>query len=168
MHTMKPKIISAEVYFLMLFLAIEAICALFGGYNLMRDPSGESLYLPENMLEGSVLPNYLIPGIFLFNLLGIFPLLLIYPLLMKPKWPKLNGLNMYKNYHWAWTYSLYISIILLLWISFQLIILDYGSIIQGIFNLLGIVILVLVLLPATKRHFRVPKHTRSFESRTKS
>jgi len=152
---MKPKSIRIEIYILVFLVGIEAVGALFGGYNLMKDPSGESIKLPLNLIGNTFFHNYLVPGIFLFFFLGLFPVSLVYPLLLKPKWKIANRLNIYSGYHWAWTYTLYTSIILITWINLQIMILGTGSIIQGVFGILGIIILILTLMPQVKRFYRV-------------
>lgn len=157
---MKTKSKSPEIYILIIAVAFEAIGAIFGGISLMNDPSGESIKLPVKLLEGTVFNSYIIPGIILFLVLGFFPLFLIFPLIFKPNWPIINKLNIYRNYHWAWTYTLYTSIILIIWINVQMMILSTGSIIQGSFGLLGVFILVLTLLPQVKSYYRLQNHNR--------
>jgi hypothetical protein len=157
---MKTKSKTIEIYILILAVTNLAIGGIYGGINLMNDPSGESIKLPISMLEGTIFQNFLIPGIILFLLLGFFPLFLIFPLIFKPKWPLLNGLNIYKSYHWAWTYTIYTSIMLIIWIDVQMMILGAGSMIQGGFGLLGVFILIMSLMPVTKRYYRIqnPPH----------
>jgi hypothetical protein len=152
---MKAKSKTIEIYILILLVAIEATGALYGGINLMNDPSGDSLKLPISMLEGTIFSSYLIPGIILFLLLGFFPLFLIFPLIFKPNWPIINSLNIYKSYYWAWTYTLYTAIMLIVWINIQMMILGTGSVIQGTFGLLGIFMLIISLTPGTKRYYRI-------------
>jgi hypothetical protein len=49
--------------------------ALFGGTALILAPDGHLLGMPTTLLAGSPFPSYLIPGIVLFTLVGIGPLL---------------------------------------------------------------------------------------------
>lgn len=164
---MKAKSKTIDIYFLVITLAFLAAGALYGGINLMNDPSGESIKLPATLLEGSIFSNYLIPGVILFLTLGFFPLFLIFPLLFKPTWPIINKLNVYKSYHWAWTYTLYSAIMLIIWIDVQVLILRTGSVIQGTFGLLGVLILILVLSPRVKRYYRLQNHSRQQINPTK-
>jgi len=157
---MKTKSKTVEIYILIIAVAFEAFGALFGGISLMNDPSGNTIKLPITLLEGTIFSSYLIPGIILFLLLGFFPLFLIFPLIFKPNWPIINGLNIYKSYHWAWTYTLYMAIMLIIWINIQMMILGTGSIIQGAYGLYGVFILLLTLLPGVKRYYRLPNHSR--------
>jgi hypothetical protein len=160
---MKPIHRTVEVYLLIFLVAVEAIGALYGGYNLMNDPSGESIKLPIKLLDGSIFPNYMIPGIILFLLLGFFPLFLVYPLLFKPKWKFVNRLNIYQGYYWAWTYTIYTAIMLMIWINLQMMMIGTGSIMQGTFGMIAIIILILTLMPRVKRQYRLPNHKRKPE-----
>ena len=74
----KPK----TIFILLILLAFQALSGLFGGAALVLDPSGSSIRLPLSLLEGSPFGNFLIPGIILFLVLGIFPLI-IFSLLRK-------------------------------------------------------------------------------------
>jgi len=164
---MKAKSKTIEIYILILAVAFEAFGAIYGGITLMNDPTGKSLELPVSLLEGTVFSSFLIPGIILFLLLGFFPFFLIFPLIFKPDWPIINVLNIYKSYHWAWTYTLYTAIMLIIWINVQMMILRTGSIIQGSFGLLGIFILVMTLTPRVKRYYKQHNHSRHHFERHK-
>jgi hypothetical protein len=152
---MKSKVKSIEVYILILLVSIEAAAALFGGYSLIKDPSGEQIKLPLSLLNGTIFGNYLIPGIILFLVLGVVPLSLIYPLYFKPRLKFFNKLNIYTRYHWAWTYTLYFSIVHIIWINLQMMILGTGSIMQGATGMFGILILIVTLLPQVKSFYRI-------------
>lgn len=49
--------------------------ALFGGSALMLAPDGHLLGMPTKVLAGSPFPSFLVPGIILFTLVGLAPLL---------------------------------------------------------------------------------------------
>ena len=57
-----------------ILLFFNAVSALFGGWGLMSDPSGEMLEIPLRFLEHSPFENFLIPGIILFVTIGLFSL----------------------------------------------------------------------------------------------
>lgn len=164
---MKLKIRTIEIYLLALLVALEAMGALYGGFNLINDPSGDSIGLPIELLENTIFPHYLIPGIILFLLLGFFPLFLVIPLLFKPNWPLIGHLNIYPGYHWAWTYTLFIAIILIIWINVQMMILSTGSMIQGLSGLWGVLILIVAMLPPVKRYYRIQTHSKRTEKEQK-
>jgi hypothetical protein len=64
-----------------IILFINGIGALWGGGGLIYDPSGTFMQMPLSFLEHTPFINYLIPGIILFivnGLFSIFILLLIF------------------------------------------------------------------------------------------
>jgi len=154
----KSKSKTPEIYILILLVCVEAFCAIYGGISLIKDPTGESIHLSGKLLQGSVFSDYLIPGIVLFLLLGFFPLFLIFPLIFKPRWPGIDKLNIYPGYHWAWTYTLYTAIVLIVWINIQIMFMGPNTLIQSTFSLAGVIILIFTLMPRVKRYYRVTSH----------
>jgi hypothetical protein len=51
------------------------IGALFGGGALILAPDGHLLGMPVKLLAGSPFPSFLVPGIILFGLVGVAPIL---------------------------------------------------------------------------------------------
>jgi hypothetical protein len=135
--------------FLMFLLAVSG---LMGGGAFLLDPSGYLLQMPLSLLESSPFPNYLVPGIILFILLGCYPTVMCYALIKKPAWIFFEWINLYKDHHWAWSGSLYSGIILILWIDFQILFIGYGSVLQSIYGLLGVSIIICTLLPSVKKY----------------
>jgi hypothetical protein len=135
----------SQLIFLMFFLSVGA---LYGGIMLTSDPSGNSLQFPEGTLANSPFLDFRIPGVFLFVSLGIVPLLLIYPLIFRPVWHWANLLNIYRDRYWAWTYSLFVGIILIIWIDIQIYLLGGGTLIQFFYALIGISIVITALIPS--------------------
>lgn len=140
-----------SVWILSILLALQSIGALFGGLALVVSPSGELLQMPLSMLEGSPFPDFLIPGLILLIILGIFPGILSIAIITRPQWKSFEALNLYRGIHWSWCYSLYLGIMLVVWILLEIVWVGY-DILQTIYGLLGVVILVVALLPATMKH----------------
>ncbi len=65
---------SVTAYLLLAALIFQGLSGLAGGFGLMADPTGASIGLPIEWLEGSPFGDYLIPGVILFAVLGVFPL----------------------------------------------------------------------------------------------
>ncbi len=59
------------------FLLFNGIGALFGGFQLMIDPSGGKLQIPLSYLQYSPFRDYLIPGVVLFCVNGLFSMLVL-------------------------------------------------------------------------------------------
>ena len=114
---MKRSLISYFLIFLVFFQAISAIPA---GLSLIFDPSGNNLGLPIELLQDAPFPNFFIPGLFLFAMLCIFPIITFYGLIKKNKFRLAQKINLYKEYHWSWTFSYYLGLLLILWINMEL------------------------------------------------
>jgi hypothetical protein len=153
---MKPVKKRIFVFILVFALVIEAISGIYGGLTLVLDPSGGLLQMPVSLLNRSLFTNFLIPGLILLVLIGLFPIILIYSLLVKPAWHFMDTLNIHRSNYWAWTYTLYNSIILVSWINIQLMILNQGAAIHGIVGFWVTIILILTLTPGVKQSFRIP------------
>jgi hypothetical protein len=139
---------------LWILLIFQGASALFGGIALIFDPSGDAVQMPLALLERSFFSSYLVPGLILFFVLGLFPLLILYPLIAQPEWKWAAIFNIYPDMYWAWTYSLYTAIMLIIWITFQSMIVGY-HILQTVYALLGIAILIMTLTPTVKNHYEI-------------
>ncbi len=72
--------IKVVTIFLLLF---NSIGAMYGSIKLITDPSGSSMQMPLSFLEHSPFENYLIPGIVLLCVNGLFGFATILLLLIK-------------------------------------------------------------------------------------
>lgn len=133
------KTISVIVLIVSVFF--QALSGLGGGVFLITDPTGETLNLPLSFLRNSPFTDYLIPGIILFTVLGVYPLIVTAGLLQRK--------------YWGWSGSILLGIALLIWIFVEILMIGYQSEppLQLIYGILGIVILFLALLPGTKIFF---------------
>jgi hypothetical protein len=55
-----------------LLLSLNGISAIFGGWNLMLDPTGRTIQMPLDWVQDSPFNNFFIPGIILFTVNGFF------------------------------------------------------------------------------------------------
>lgn len=133
-----------------LFLAVGAIG---GGIILLIDPSGELAGISLLLLDGSLFNSYFIPGLILFLLLGILPIIVATGLIKQWDSIWLEKLNIYKTKHWSLTFSLYIGFALIIWIIMQVFIIKTLFILQFIFIMLGIIIQIVTLLPLVQRNY---------------
>lgn len=62
----------------MLLLLLNGISALFGGYVLIDDPSGGGMQMPVDLMKTRPFKDYLIPGIYLFSVLGVGSLIVLF------------------------------------------------------------------------------------------
>ena len=136
-------------------LGFLALGALGGGLVLIISPDGELLGLPLSAIKNMPFDSFLIPGIILLTVLGIFPALLIIALLKKPESQIAEQFNIYKDMHWSWTYSIYIAFALISWIHIELIFLQ-SSVhwLQTFYMFYGILISILALLPQMRNLYK--------------
>lgn len=139
---MKQTQKSYSLYFLILLILFQGISGLFGGIALVIDPSGELLQMPLSMLEGSPFDTFLIPGLILLTILGIFPMVVFF--------------GLWKMTNWAWAGALLVSAALIIWIGVEIWMVGYHHEppLQLIYGLLGLILLGLVMLPSVRNQFQ--------------
>lgn len=140
-----------SVYLLVTCIGILSINALFGGGALVVKPDGSLLQLPLSWIADSIFTNYRIPGLLLLFNLGVLPLLSAIGLLFKTPMRLADKLNLYKDKHWSWAFSLYSGLITIGWIIVQQFLTSY-FILQPLIALLGLIITILTLLPSVQRY----------------
>lgn len=145
---------SISTYLLIILVGFQMFCAIPAGLMMILDPTGATLGVPLKMLVPSPFSNFLIPGLFLFLILGIFPILIVYGLLKKPNFKWVNQLNLYKDQHWSLTFSYYLGILLVLWINMQLYFIESWDVLHFVYSMLGVLIIVVAHLPGTKRDYK--------------
>jgi SNF family Na+-dependent transporter len=136
---------------LLFFLGMGAI---FGGTVFIISPSGELFGMPLSMLNNSPFKNFLIPGIILFLVLGLAPVAIAIALIKKPVNKVLEAFNLYKDMHWAWTYTIYIAFALIIWIQIQMMIIQAVDWLHTFYMFLAVVIIFVALLPAVRNLYK--------------
>ncbi|AFL99620.1 MULTISPECIES: hypothetical protein [Desulfitobacterium] len=139
--------------FLQAFLGLGAI---FGGTVLIIDPSGELIQMPATMLEHSPFSDFLLPGIILLTLLGILPLAVAYGLVKNQPLAVVNRLNLFSDKHWAWTYSLYIGFVLIIWIAVEAYFIQGFAVIHLGYIFWALLIQAITLLPSVQSYYTSP------------
>ncbi len=74
------------VWVLLVFLVLLGIGGLFGGVAFVLAPDGDLLRIPTSYLDGSPFSSFLIPGLLLLTLFGVFPLLVTVGLWRRRPW----------------------------------------------------------------------------------
>lgn len=129
-----------SVFMLFFLLAFQAMSGIYGGLSLALNPSGAFLQMPLSLLQDSPFGNYLIPGIILFIVLGVGPLIVAY--------------RLWKKYKRAHLESLAIGIALLIWIGVEILMIGYHPQppLQLIYGIVGLAIALLSIYPSVKKH----------------
>jgi hypothetical protein len=127
-------------YFLIALLLFQGLSGIVGGIFLIVDPSGSSINIPLEWLEGSPFSNYLIPGIILFSILGVVPLIAVY--MLRKKMPRSRQ------------YAMFVGAALVIWILVEILIIGYQADppLQAIYGPVGLFIFLLALMPSVKEY----------------
>jgi hypothetical protein len=148
MENYRPRIVWLLIG-LQIFLSLGAI---FGGGAFILSPDGSLIHMPISHLENSPFSDFLVPGIFLFTFLGIYPLAVAYSLWEKPTWRWPNLINPFKQVHWSWAASLAAGVIVIIWIAVEMVWVPIGFV-HILYFILGALLLILTLLPIVRRYY---------------
>ena len=138
----------------LILLGFLALGAIIGGGTLTISPTGKLLRMPLYLLEKSPFNNYLIPGIILFSVFGLAPILLIFALLKKPIGKFAETFNFFKDMHWSWTYSIYVAFALIIWLQIEMMFLQTVYWIHTFYMIYAIVIIFVALLPQIRNIYK--------------
>ena len=134
----------ATLRVLMALAVLQILGATAGGIGLIQDPV-ENIGMPLSMLEGSPFSDYLVPGMILLFVVGLFPIVPLIGLALRHKW--------------GWWLELAAGGGLIIWIITEVALLGYlpgaGIGLQIGMGLLGVLIVVLTLLSPTRRFFGI-------------
>ncbi len=140
---------------LLLLLALLGSGAIFGGGGvLIISPSGKLFGMPLSLLDKSPFHDFLVPGILLFVVLGILPIVLLLALIKKPLSPFPQFFNCYKDVYWACTYCIYIAFALIVWIQTEMSFLHAVHWSHSLFKGLAIAIIFVALLPRVRSYLK--------------
>lgn len=126
-------------WLLMACLLFLGIGALGGGGQFLLDPTGNIVGLPVSSLAGSPFDDFLIPGVILFVILGIYPIVVLY--------------GLYTHREWAWPAAVSVGFALIIWIAVQGLIVGFGHWLQWLYLGLGVTLVVLSALPSVRRTY---------------
>ena len=109
---------------LLLLEAFHALSALFGGFNLMSDPTAESLGMQIQWLNGTPFGNYFWPGFILFTVNGLGNTAgFVCSLRKKRAFPLLGAM---------------LGLIMMGWITVQVLLIGYKSFLQPLYFTTGV------------------------------
>lgn len=148
----RPRPLSTML--LMFVVAFQALGGLYGGATLVLDPSGNLLGLPLSVLDNTAFTNFLVPGLILLVVLGLFPLVVTVALWLRPKWNAAAWLERRFGEHWAWVGAGVVGVGLAIWLLVELWLVGYSFFLL-IYSLVAALILVLTLLPSTRRYYQL-------------
>ncbi|WP_246369675.1 hypothetical protein [Saccharibacillus deserti] len=142
------------VFLLIVLHLILALGAIGGGVMLIFDPGGTSMGMPVALLERAFFRSFLIPGILLLLIFGLFPLAVAYGLWRRPGWAAAEAVNPYRaELHPVWVLSLYVGFGQIIWIAVQTYMMNRVSAVQLLYTGQGLAILIVTLLPSVRSRF---------------
>ena len=150
----RSKVVTA----LIVLQALLGLGALGGGAALMLGPQGQLLQMPVSMLETSPFRDFFIPGVLLFCLVGIFPMLVAYSLWKLPTWTWPEAINPFRALHWSWAGSLAAGVMVVVWIVVQVVMIRSAVFIHYLYIAWGVALVALTLLPQARQHCRRKAH----------
>ncbi|SHF22849.1 hypothetical protein SAMN05443144_106169 [Fodinibius roseus] len=126
-------------YALLTLLFFQSASGLYGGTALLMDPTGNLLQIPMALLESSPFQDFLIPGIILFSILGIFPMIVF--------------VGSWQRKMWARPGAILVSMALIIWIGVQIAMIGYEPEppLQLVYGLVGVALLILTQLSAVRK-----------------
>ncbi|MBN2747250.1 MAG: hypothetical protein JXR34_11040 [Bacteroidales bacterium] len=140
---------------LVILLGFLSIGAIYGGLALILKTDGSFFKMTVDILHNSPFKNFLIPGIILLFTFGIIPIFILYAIIKRPDSKFFQKINLLYDYHFSWTFSVYIGFALIIWINVQTLFFNAVEIIHTIYSTLGILIICLALLPKTRQSFKL-------------
>jgi hypothetical protein len=120
------KIIKISAVVLLLFTSVSA---LFGGSVLVADPTGALLEMTPAVLKAGPFRDFFIPGIVLFTFVGMSSLVI--------------AVLVIKNRHLAPLLIIFQGIILVIWITVQVMVIVEFNALQFVYSSLGILFIFL-------------------------
>ncbi|MGD8602835.1 MAG: hypothetical protein PVF19_15890, partial [Gemmatimonadota bacterium] len=134
----RPK----ALHFLAGALTFQGASGVGGGLVLSLDPSGESVGIPLEWLQGSPFPDYMVPGVILLVLLGIGPLVVAY--------------GVWTGQVWSWSASVFVAFSLLTWLGVEIVVIGYHPEppLQMVYGIVALSILVGAYFPSVRGYLR--------------
>ncbi|RRR75654.1 MAG: hypothetical protein EI684_04215 [Candidatus Viridilinea halotolerans] len=146
------------LWMLLFWLVFLAFGGLYGGIAMLLDPSGAAMGV-DILLPRLPVPNFILPGLFLLFVMGLAPLAMSFGLFVRPNWPWAAALARWSGHYWAWTGTLILGLLLLIWLAVQAAMIGFSAGIQYVMVVNGLALLGIALWPAVEQMYRLGKGT---------
>lgn len=123
-------------------LLLLGLSAVMPGWSLLSDPSGENLGISLDFLGKSPFEDFYYPGLILFLSIGILSLIIMFLAFLKTK-----------NYYWLIVFQ---GIVLVIWLSFELIYGIYFFELQIPYFVVGILLILIGIYLKNKSKIKSP------------
>ena len=148
------------LYPLVLLIGVLSIAGFIGGWSLVTDPTGEAMQADLAWLEGTPVSDFLLPGLFLFFVYGLFGVSVIAGLWTRRSFGPLRTLDRHSGHHWAMWGAIAIGTVLVAWIAYELVVIPDVIWLQPALMGVGLAIVGLTLLPSLRAYGREPSGLR--------
>jgi hypothetical protein len=137
------------IYLLIVLIAFVGISACFSGPLLIIDPSGKLIQFSEGTLDNTPFPNFLIPGIILTVVIGLYPILVTIWLLF----PKVLNISVAGTLQPRWYAAMSVGIAIMIFIIVQIIFIPERMFLQDVYLIIGLLICTVCLSPAIMKYY---------------
>ena len=134
-------------------VALQAVSGIGGGAVLVIAPSGGLIGMPLSVLRRGPFVDFLVPGVVLLLVLGVFPAAVAVGLWRRPRWGAVGWLEHAFGGHWSWVGAGVVGVGLLVWLAVELLVVGPSSLLV-MYGLVGLAIVVVALMPGTRRFYR--------------
>ncbi len=138
---------------LVLVLVFLAMGGFSGGIPMLADPANGGYLDFGEMLPDLPVSNFILPGLFLLIVMGIFPLFLAYTLIAKPSWGWINRFFQWSKHHWSWTGCLVLVGIITIWLGYEGWLVGWWPITYAT-AVMGGLILIIILMPSMRKFYK--------------
>ena len=121
-------------------IGVLGVSGLAGGGQFILAPSGRLIGISPTLLAGSPFDSYLVPGVILFSILGVFPLVVVY--------------GLFRRKRWAWPAAIAVGVALVVWVLVEGVVIGFGKRLQYPHLVQGVVIVSLAVLPSVRAALR--------------
>ena len=146
----RPTLVLVLLTVVLLFTAIGGV---YGGYHLLRDPSGGVLGMSLNYLDTTPFSDYTLPAFVLMFGYGFGSLVVIYGLWFRVPLPLVNTLEHMTHEHWSWDLTLALGVALILWLTYQVVMIPAFAPIQFVMYGVAILLIGLPLLDPMREYY---------------
>ena len=140
------------VWPLILLLIFLALLGFSGGIPMLADPANGGYLQFADLLPLLPVSNFILPGLFLLAMMGLFPLLLTYALIARPVWNWVERFFQWSKHYWAWTATLILVAIIGIWLIYEGSLVGWWSITYAT-AVIGFFIFLFAMMPGVRKFY---------------
>jgi hypothetical protein len=138
---------------LVIVLVSLALGGVSGGIPMVIDPTNGGYLQFADLLPLLPVPDFILPGLFLLIVMGLFPLFLTYALIARPTWRRVDRFFRWSKYYWAWTGTLILVVTIAIWLAYEAWLIGWFPI-TYFTAIQGLMILLFAMLPGVRNFYR--------------